>query len=86
MKQSSTKNHLALAKTNDHWKTDEWYVEWQRVTTNDSKWQGVAQRVTARDNECYSKWQRMITSDNGWQEMTASNKKWQCVTYNDSEG
>ena len=46
-------------------KTDEWYIEWQRVTksgttrdnewqrvtTNDKKWQRVAQRVTTNANE-----------------------------------
>ena len=39
-------------------KTDDWIIEWQRVTTNsttsDNKWQ----RVTKNDNE----WQRMTTS------------------------
>ena len=33
-------------------KTDEWYIEWQRITT----------RGTTSDNE----WQRMKTSDNEW--------------------
>ena len=41
-------------------KTDEWYIEWQRVV----------QRVTVNDNE----WQQMTTSgakaDNEWQRMT----------------
>ena len=46
-------------------KTDEWYIEWQRVTksgttsdnewqrvtTNDKEWQRVAQRVTTNANE-----------------------------------
>ena len=31
-------------------KTDEWYIEWQQVTTSDSEWQ----QVTTNDNE----WQR----------------------------
>ena len=34
-------------------KTDELYIEWQRVTTNDNDW--------------YNEWQRMKTSDNEWQ-------------------
>ena len=34
-------------------KTDEWYIEWQRVV----------QRETTRDND----WQQMTTSDNEWQ-------------------
>ena len=48
-------------------KTDEWYIEWQRVTasgtTSDNKWQRVVQRVTtsgtANDNEWYNEWQRV---------------------------
>ena len=36
-------------------KTDEWYNEWQRVTTSDNEWQ----RVTKNNNE----WQRMTASD-----------------------
>ena len=31
-------------------KTDEWYIEWQRVTTSDNEW--------------YNEWQRIATSDN----------------------
>ena len=34
-------------------KTDEWYIEWQRVvqrvTTNDYEWKQQVQRVTTRD-------------------------------------
>ena len=37
-------------------KTEEWYIEWQRVV----------QRVTTSDNEWYNEWQRMTTSDNEW--------------------
>ena len=39
-------------------KTDEWYIEWQQVTTNDNEW--------------YSEWQRLITSESKWQWVTAS--------------
>ena len=56
-------------------KTDEWYIEWQRVTTsgttsynNDNEWQWV-----------YSEWQRIKTSDNEWQGAV------QQVTKNDKE-
>ena len=42
-------------------KTDEWYIEWQRVATNE-EWQRVATSGTTSDNE----WQRVTacgTSD-----------------------
>ena len=32
-------------------KTDEWYIGWQRVTTNNKEWQRVVKRVTTNDNE-----------------------------------
>ena len=44
-------------------KTDEWYIEWQRVTTNDNKWYNEWQRVIRNDSEWYRKWQRVSTSD-----------------------
>ena len=48
-------------------KTDERYIEWQRVATNDNEW--------------YNEWQRVVqpvaTSDNEWQQMTMSDSKWQ---------
>ena len=67
-------------------KTDEWYIERQRVTnewhrvvqrmvTSDNEWQPVAQRMTTGDNE----WQRMImsdkSSDNEWQRKTTSDNQ-----------
>ena len=56
-------------------KTDEWYIESQRLqrmtasgTTSDNEWQRVVQRVTTNDSEWYNEWQRMTasgtTSDN----------------------
>ena len=49
-------------------KTDDWYIEWQRViqqeTTNNKEWQ----RMTTSKN----KWQRVATNDNEWQQMAAS--------------
>ena len=56
-------------------KTDEWYIERQRVTTNDNEWQ----RITTSDNE----WQRVTTSgtksDNQWQSVTTNSNEWQRV-------
>ena len=40
-------------------KTDEWYIEWQRVTTNDKEWQ----QVIRNGNEWHNELQRMTTSD-----------------------
>ena len=58
-------------------KTDEWYIEWQRVTTRgattDKEWQRVIQRVTTNDKE----WQQMTASDNEW-----CNKWWRVATSN----
>ena len=34
--------------------TDEWYIEWQRVTANDNEWQRVVQRVTMNDHSSVS--------------------------------
>ena len=56
-------------------KTDEWYTEWHQMSTSDSEWQQVVQRMTTT----------YTTSYNEWQGMTTSNKKWQWVTANDSE-
>ena len=61
-------------------KTDEWYIEWQRGTTNDNDWQQMVQRVTTNDNEWYKEWQQMTTSDNEWQRVvswvTNSDNEW----------
>ena len=47
--------------------TDEWYIQWQRVTTSgttsDNKWQ----RMAMNDNEWQRVVQRVTTSDNEWQ-------------------
>ena len=92
-------------KSASHWivykKTDEWYIEQQRMTTNDNEWQGASgktndnewqrmkQRVATSDNEWNNEWQRVTTSgkanENEWQRMAKSKKKWQWVTVNDSE-
>ena len=51
-------------------KTDEWYIEWQRVTTNDNDWYNEWQRMKMSDNEWQRVGQRMKaggkTSDNEW--------------------
>ena len=64
-------------------KTDEWYIEWQRVTTSgttsDNEWQRVTTSGTTSDKE----WQRMTTSvttsDNEWQPVASNEEKWQRV-------
>ena len=60
-------------------KTDEWYIEWERVTTSgttsDNEWERVVQRVTMSDKE----WQKVTTSDKEWQRMLKR------VTTNDNE-
>ena len=54
-------------------KTDEWYIEWQWLTTSgttsDNKWQ----RVTTNDIEWYNEWQRVI------QRVAMNGNKWQRV-------
>ena len=32
-------------------KTDEWYIDWQRMTTSANEWQRVVKRVTKSNNE-----------------------------------
>ena len=67
-------------------KIDEWYIEWQRMTTsenggttsvqrvitNDNEWERVVLRVRMSGNEWYNEWQWMTTSDNEWQRATTS--------------
>ena len=47
-------------------KTDEWYIEWQRVatsgTTSDNEWQWV----TMSENEWYNEWQQVAISANSY--------------------
>ena len=59
-------------------KTDECYIEWQRVvqrmTKNDNEWQ----QMTTSDSEWYNEWQRVIqrviTNDNEWQQVVKGMK------------
>ena len=45
-------------------KTDEWYIEWQRETTNDNEWY----------NEWYNEWQQ--TNDKEWQRVIRNDNEW----------
>ena len=70
---------------------NEWYSEWQRVTTSGTTSEKEWQWVTTSDKEWYNEWQRMTTSDSEWQRVTAidtnSEKKWQqMVRASDSSG
>ena len=47
-------------------KTDEWYIEWQRVTTN--------------NNECYNEWKNDSEWYNEWQQMTTNSNERERVT------
>ena len=70
-------------------KTDEWYIEWQRMTNSDNEWCNEWQWMTTSDNESYNEWQRMTTSDNEWQHVvrrvTKSENEWQRVRTNGNE-
>ena len=58
-------------------KTDEWYIEWHRMTTSDNEWHRVVQRMTTIDATSG------IASDNEWrreqQKMTMNDREWQRV-------
>ena len=49
-------------------KTDEWYIEWQRITASDNVWYNEWQRMTTSgtisDNEWCNEWQRVTISAN----------------------
>ena len=72
-------------------KTDERYIEWQWVTTNDNEWQRMTmsdsewQRVTTSGTTSGNEWQRMAMNDNKWQRVKTSDSEWQRVTKNESE-
>ena len=44
-------------------KTDEWYIEWQQMTTNDNEWYNEWQKMTTGGTTCDNKWQCVSTSD-----------------------
>ena len=83
----SKKKKLAL--TIVYKKTDEWYIEWQRVTTNDNEWQRVVKRMTTSGTTSDNEWQRVTTSDNKWynkwQRVKMSGKEWQWMAMSDSK-
>ena len=64
-------------------KTDEWYIEWRRVTTNDIEWYNKLQRMTMSDNEWYNERQGVVQwmtkNDNEWQRVTKNGNEWQRV-------
>ena len=60
-------------------KIDEWYNDWQRVTTSGTTSDKERQRVTTNDNE----WQRMTTSGNEWRRVTKNRNEWQRMTASD---
>ena len=67
-------------------KTEEWYIEWQRVvqrvTTNDNEWQQVVHRVTKSENE----WQRVTTNGNEWQQVRAVVQQMKTAQYTSKNG
>ena len=60
-------------KTSDN----EWYNEWQRMTTSgttsDNEWQRVVQRMTTSGTTSSNEWQRVRANDSEWQQ---NDKKW----------
>ena len=70
-------------------KTEEWYIEWQWVTTSGTTSENGWQPVTANDKEWCNEWQQLVqratTSDNEWQKMTRSDKEWYLVTTSDNQ-
>ena len=66
-------------------KTEQWYIDWQRVmqrkTTNDKEWQRMITSGTTHDSE----WERVTTSDNDWQRIATRHNEWQRVTTTDNE-
>ena len=61
-------------------KTDELYIEWQRVvqrmtssgTTNDNEWQRLEQRVTTSGTASDNQWQRLAMNDSERKRTTTS--------------
>ena len=65
-------------------KTDEFYIEWQRLATTSNEWCNECQRMatsgTTNVNEWYNEWQRMTTSgtthENEWKRIRTSKREW----------
>ena len=86
-------NLLWKGKKTVYKKTDEWYIEWQQVTTNDTtsdnEWQRVVQRMTTSDSERQRITNSSTTSQNEWQRLIKSGcewyNEWQQLTTNGNE-
>ena len=68
---------------------NEWYNEWQRMTTSDNEWQRVTMSGTTIDKE----WQRVIerlttrdTNGNDWQRVTAVVQRMKIAQYTSKNG
>ena len=74
-------------------KTEEWYIEWQRVTTNDNEWYNEWQRMTksvtsgaTSDKELRRVIQRVTTISNEWQRATAVVQSMKTAQYTSKNG
>ena len=47
---------ISLIESIFYKKINEWYIEWQQVTTSDNEWYNEWQQITTSD----SKWQRVV--------------------------
>ena len=70
---------ISLIESIFYKKIDEWYIEWQQVTTSDNEWYNEWQRITTSDNKWQKAVQRIAASDSEWQQMTMSYSEWQQV-------
>ena len=67
---------------------NEWYNEWQQMTTSDNDWQQVAQCVTTIGLNCDNEWQGVLqwltksstTIKNDGNRITRSDSEWQRLT------
>ena len=72
---------------------NEWYNEWQRMTTSikcgttsDYEWQRVVQRVTKSDRQWYNEWQQVTTNGNEWERVTAVAQRIRTAQYTSKNG
>ena len=70
---------ISLIESIFYKKINEWYIEWQQVTTSDNEWYNEWQRITTSDNKWQKAVQRIAASDSEWQQMTMSYSEWQQV-------
>ena len=69
--------HLSIrsfikGQTSGTFNDNEWYNEWQKMTTSDNEWQRWIQRVTTSGTTSDNEWKRMTMSDKEWQRGTIS--------------